>query len=86
MQIFLNRRTVASLDLSADDRLRLSTSNGSAWVTLEGSPDDFVLSSSSPLDFTGPGRLVIEALESDMIVLARSPQKKLQEPLLLAAS
>jgi hypothetical protein len=84
MQIFLNRRMVASLDLSADDRLRLTTADGAAWVTLQGSPDDSVLTSSCPLEFTGPGRIVIEALESDMIVHARSLQKRIHEPLLLA--
>lgn len=86
MQIFLNHRAVASLDLSTGDRLRLTTMSGTAWVTLEGSPDDSVLTSSSSLEFVGPGRLVIEALENDMIVHARSPQKRLGEPLLLATS
>ncbi|RYD67903.1 MAG: DUF2917 domain-containing protein [Verrucomicrobiaceae bacterium] len=83
MQIFLNRRAVASLDLTGGDRLRLTTADGAAWVTIEGSPDDSILTSSSSLEFAGPGRLVIEALESDMIVQAGSLQKRIHEPLLL---
>ena len=70
MKISLKRRAVASLDLAADDRLRLTTCNGTAWVTLEGSADDFVLTCSDPLEFAGPGRLVIEALESDLVIRA----------------
>lgn len=72
MQISLKRRAVASLDLSADVCLRLTTRNGNAWVTLEGIADDFALTSSSPLEFTGPGRLVIEALENDVTIRAES--------------
>ena len=86
MQIFLNRRAVASLDLTGGDHLRLTTTDGTAWVTLEGSPDDLVLTSSSPLELVGPGRIVIEALQDDMIIRARSQQKRLEEPILLAAS
>lgn len=86
MQIFLNRRAVASLDLTADDRLRLSTTDGSAWVTAEGSPDDLVLTPSSPLEIAGPGRIVIEALQDDMIIRARSLQNRREEPILLTAS
>jgi len=68
MQISLKCRAVASLDLGADDCLGLTTRGGSAWVTLEGDSEDFALSTTSPLKFTGPGRLVIEALENDMII------------------
>jgi len=70
MKISLKRRAVASLDLTADDSLLLTTPGGTAWVTLEGAADDFVLTSSNPLEFTGPGRLVIEALEGDVVVRA----------------
>jgi hypothetical protein len=70
MKITLKRRAVASLDLAADDCLRLTTRDGTAWVTLEGSANDFVLTCSDPLEFTGPGRLVIEALEGDVVVHA----------------
>jgi len=86
MKISLNRRAVASLDLSADDRLRLVTRGGSAWVTLEGSPEDFALTPSNPLEFTGPGRLVIEALESDMLVRAEIIPGTLREAALSAAA
>jgi hypothetical protein len=75
MQIFLNRRAVASLDLTADACLRLTTRGGTAWVTLEGAADDFVLTCSNPLEFTGPGRLVIEALEGDVVVRTEPTSK-----------
>ncbi|MEK7950021.1 DUF2917 domain-containing protein [Luteolibacter soli] len=68
MKISLTRREVESLDLSSDDRLRLTTRNGSAWVTLSGTAEDFILTSSSPVELAGPGRLVIEALDGDIVV------------------
>ena len=71
MKISLNRRAVASLDLAADDRLRLTTRHGTSWITLEGIADDFVLTCSNPLEFAGPGRLVIEALDDHVVVRAQ---------------
>ncbi|MCW1921755.1 DUF2917 domain-containing protein [Luteolibacter arcticus] len=70
MQISLKRREVRSFDLAAYDRLRLTTRDGIAWATLEGSANDHALAASSPITFAGPGRVVIESLESDMTVRA----------------
>jgi hypothetical protein len=84
MQLSLKRHAVASLDLRADDRLRLSTRNGTAWVTKEGVSLDFVLSASRPLSFTGPGRVVVEALEDDMFVHTESVPGPVRGPVLLA--
>jgi hypothetical protein len=83
MKISLKRRAVTSLDLTAGDRLRLTTRDGIAWVTLEGSAEDFVLSSASPLEFTGPGRLVIEALEDDLAIRAEPTSGPVHESVLL---
>lgn len=84
MQISLKRRAVASLDLIANDRLRITTRNGVAWATMEGSADDFVLTSASPLEFAGPGRLVIEALEDSVIIWAELTPRPVRESILLA--
>ena len=84
MQLSLKRHAAASLDLRAGDRLRLSTRNGTAWVTKEGVSEDFVLSASRPLSFNGPGRVVIEALEDDMFVSMESVPGLVRGPVLLA--
>lgn len=70
MKISLRRREVESLDLLPNDRIRLTTRNGTAWITLSGVADDFALTSFSPVELTGPGRLVIEALDENMVVHA----------------
>ena len=84
MQIPLKLREARSLDLSPGDRLRLTTRSGTAWVTLEGTPDDHVLASSSPVNLTGPGRVVLEPLESDMIIRAELLELPVREKALLA--
>lgn len=65
--IRLPRRTVRSLDLTENHQLRIKVSGGAAWVTLEGKPDDFLLTVfSAAAVFSGPGRLVIEAVDGDL--------------------
>lgn len=65
--IRLLRRTVRSLDLTENHQVRIKVSGGAAWVTLEGKPDDFLLTVFSPAAvFSGPGRLVIEAVDGDL--------------------
>ena len=86
MKISLDRREVESLDLSPDDRLRLTTRSGTAWVTLSGVADDFVLTSSSPLEFIGPGHLVIEALDDTMVVHVSTLQIPAKSAILVAAN
>jgi len=73
--LMLRERDVHSLDLREGERCILSFRNGVAWVTMEGNPDDFALTKDSPpSEFTGPGRLVIEAIGGEVkleAVLAR---------------
>jgi hypothetical protein len=85
MQISLNYREVESLDLSPGARLRLTTRNGTAWVTQEGIADDFALTSSSPVEITGQGRAVVESLEGNMIIRAEILEFPLRKEALLAA-
>ncbi|MCW1883529.1 DUF2917 domain-containing protein [Luteolibacter flavescens] len=70
MKISLKNRAVVSLDLSTGDRLRLATDAGTAWVTMEGRADDLALTASQALAFSGPGRLVIEAIDGGMTIHA----------------
>ncbi|MDB6077513.1 MAG: hypothetical protein JWO82_1260 [Akkermansiaceae bacterium] len=45
-------------------RLRHAGGEGHFWVTFEGQTTDHVLSSGQSLQFTGPGLLVVEALQA----------------------
>ena len=65
----LRERGIHSIDLAEEEHCRLSIQEGSAWVTMEGCPDDFALTTDHPrAGFTGPGRLVIEALGGGVTV------------------
>jgi hypothetical protein len=43
--------------------LTVMVASGHAWITMEGDTQDHVLISHEEREFTGPGLLVIEALE-----------------------
>lgn len=62
----LKEREVHSFDLLESERCSLRIHEGVAWATLEGDPTDHVLIASSCTGFTGPGRLVIEAVGGDL--------------------
>ena len=59
---------VHSLDLLENERCSLHIHEGAAWATMEGDAQDYVLTATSRPRFTGPGRLVIEAIGGDLIV------------------
>jgi hypothetical protein len=62
----LKEREIHSFDLLENERCSLHIHEGVAWATLEGDPTDHVLIASSRTGFTGPGRLVIEAVGGNL--------------------
>lgn len=73
--IRLPGRTVRSLNLTEGQHLLVSASGGTAWTTMEGDVDDYTLTGASPFPvlFSGPGRLVIEAIEGDVLICIATP-------------
>jgi quercetin dioxygenase-like cupin family protein len=59
----LARGGLRSEHLSAGQHFQLTCLTGECWITLEGDPTDHVLSQGDTLHLTGPGLLVIEALD-----------------------
>lgn len=64
----LLRRSTRSVHLGENERVHLTVSGGIAWVTMEGDPDDYAVTYSNPARLIGPGLLVIEAVEGDLLV------------------
>lgn len=59
----LRERDTQSFDLAENENYHVSIRTGTAWVTMEDNPDDLALTANTPrAEFTGPGRLVIEAI------------------------
>jgi hypothetical protein len=67
----LPQGAVGRCQLGAEDRVTLSGVNGQCWVTLEGDRDDYLLQPGQSLAFSGPGRLVIEAVGGGAAVAVR---------------
>lgn len=53
--------------LQAGQTLMLTGRKGHAWVTMEGDRVDHILEPGRSLDFVGPGRLVLQALEAGVV-------------------
>lgn len=62
----LTNRSIHSVRLEDGQVMRITAICGTAWVTLEGDPEDHILSPTSPLTLTGPGLLVMEATHGDV--------------------
>ena len=56
-------------DIEDGWKLSVQVLSGTVWATFEGDINDYVLGLGEALTFHGPGRLVIEALESCEIKL-----------------
>jgi len=53
---------VGRCQLGADDRVTLTGVDGQCWVTQQGDRHDYLLVPGKTLSFSGPGRLVFEAV------------------------
>jgi hypothetical protein len=62
---------VGHCELSAGDRVTLTGVEGQCWVTQQGDRHDYLLVPEATLSFSGPGRLVFEAV-ADAATLAVS--------------
>lgn len=62
----LTNRSIHSIRLEDGQVVRITVISGTAWVTQEGDPEDYILSPTSPLTLTGPGLLVVEAIHGDV--------------------
>ena len=62
---------VGHCELSAGDRVTLTGVEGRCWVTQQGDRHDYLLVPEATLSFSGPGRLVFEAV-ADAATLAVS--------------
>jgi hypothetical protein len=67
----LPQGAVGRCQLSADDRVTLTGVHGQCWVTQQGDRRDYLLIPGKTLSFSGPGRLVFEAV-ADVATLAVS--------------
>jgi len=65
--IHLLKREVCSILLAEGEEIRIVVASGVAWVTMEGDPEDHVLSGGEGTRLPGPGRLVIESLEGELL-------------------
>ena len=68
--IHLPKRNAGAIDLAEDEQVRLVLESGTAWVTLEGDAEDHMLVKEDRARFSGPGRLVIESLEGELLIRA----------------
>jgi hypothetical protein len=64
-------RAVGRCELAVGDRVTLTGVQGQCWVTQQGDRHDYLLVPGKTLSFTGPGRLVFEAV-ADSATLAVS--------------
>jgi hypothetical protein len=58
----LSKGAVRSYPLSPHATVHVRVTSGAFWITMEGSPDDYVLSAGEVMTFHGPGLLVAEGL------------------------
>ena len=58
----LPQGAVGRCELAAGDRVSLTGVEGQSWVTQQGDRHDYLLIPGETLTFTGPGRLVFEAV------------------------
>lgn len=54
---------VLSCQLEPGERVVVRVKHGHAWATLEGDREDYVIAEGDPRAFSGPGLLVVQALE-----------------------
>ncbi len=67
----LPQGAVGRCELAAGDRVTLTGVEGQCWVTQQGDRHDYLLVPGKTLNFSGPGRLVFEAV-GDCATLAVS--------------
>ena len=67
----LPQGAVGRCELAADSRVTLTGVEGQCWVTQQGDRHDYLLAPGQTLSFSGPGRLVFEAV-ADSATLAVS--------------
>jgi len=67
----LPQGAVGRCELAADSRVTLTGVTGQCWVTQQGDRHDYLLTPGETLSFSGPGRLVFEAV-ADSATLAAS--------------
>lgn len=67
----LPRGAVGRCQLEVGDKVTLTGVEGQCWVTQQGDRHDYLLSPGQTLSFSGPGRLVFEAV-ADSATLAVS--------------
>jgi hypothetical protein len=58
----LPQGAVGRCELGANDRVTLTGVEGQCWVTQQGDRHDYLLVPAQTLSFSGPGRLVFEAV------------------------
>jgi hypothetical protein len=58
----LPKGAVGRCQLAADDQVTLAGVQGQCWVTQQGDRHDYLLRTGQTLTFSGPGRLVFEAM------------------------
>jgi hypothetical protein len=61
--ILLDHGSIISKPLAKGEGVSVTITSGHAWITVEGEGRDHILVAQDQRDFTGPGLLVIEALE-----------------------
>lgn len=61
----LKRGEVTSFNLMPGALIQLEARTGAGWVTMEGDPRDYPLIPPEVLCFTGPGRVVVEAINRE---------------------
>lgn len=62
MILNLERGSMATVDLD-DDNCLVQCAGGRLWITVAGDPGDYFMEGSDERLFSGPGRMVIEALD-----------------------
>lgn len=63
----LPARATRSLRLGTGESAELRLHTGHAWITMENDPFDYAATAGEVLRFSGPGLLVVEALEAGAV-------------------
>ncbi len=67
----LAKGIIRSQQIPPGETMRVQVIEGTAWITMEGDPEDYVVNTGEVITFPGPGLLVIEGLSNRTLLEVR---------------